>query len=67
MRWETSGTHRVPHDDVDIGAEGVVYVLGDVEVDKVTEMVVHVHPCWENKCYFTECRSVSGLKEYLQV
>lgn len=44
-QWEKAGTHRVPHDDVDIGAEGVVDVLGDVEVDKVTEVMVHVHPC----------------------
>lgn len=45
---ETSGTHRVPHDDVDIWAEGVVDVLGYVEVNKVTEVVVHVHPYLKN-------------------
>lgn len=41
-------THRIPHDNVDVCAEGVVDVLRYVEVDKVTEVVVHVHPCSEN-------------------
>lgn len=36
-------THRIPHDDVDVCAEGVVDVLRYVEIDKVTEVVVHVH------------------------
>lgn len=34
--------HRVPHDDVDVRAEGIVDVLGYVEVDKITEVVIHV-------------------------
>ena len=39
MNW----THRVPHDDADVSAEGVVDVLRDVQVDKVTKVMVHVH------------------------
>lgn len=47
-----SGTHRVPHDDVDIWAEGVVDVLGYVEVNEVTEVVVHVYPYLKNTLLF---------------
>lgn len=42
-------THRIPHDDVYVWAERVVNVLWDVKVDKVAEMVVHVHPCLGKK------------------
>lgn len=50
LHWNcsASGTHRVPHDDVDIWAERVVDMLGYVEVNKVTEVVVHVHPYLKN-------------------
>lgn len=41
-------THRIPHDDVDVCTEGVVDVLWYVEIDKVTEVVVHVHT-WSEK------------------
>lgn len=41
---DTTGTHRIPHDNVDICVKGIVNVLGDIEIDKVAEMVVHVHP-----------------------
>lgn len=44
-------THRVPHDDVDVWAEGVVDVLRYVEVNKVTEVVVHVHPWREENAH----------------
>lgn len=40
-------TYRIPHDNVDVCAEGVVDVLRYVEIDKVTEVVVHVHTCSE--------------------
>lgn len=42
IRWWIR-THRVPHDDVNVWAEGVVDVLGYVKVNKVTEVMVHVH------------------------
>lgn len=35
--------YRVPHDEVDVSAEGVVEVLRDVQVDKIAEVMVHVH------------------------
>ncbi len=38
-------TYCVPHDNVYVTAEGIVEVLRDVEVDKVTEMMVHIHSC----------------------
>lgn len=42
-------TYGVPHHDVHVCAEGVVNVLSDVEIEKVTEVVVHVHTqCWES-------------------
>lgn len=42
-------THRVPHDDEDVRAEGIVNVLRDIQVDKVTKMMVHVHPYQKNR------------------
>lgn len=38
-------TYCVPHDNAYVTAEGIVEVLGDVEVNKVTEVMVHVHSC----------------------
>lgn len=41
-------THRVPHHDVHVGAEGVVHVLRDVQVQEVAEVVIHVNT-WRRK------------------
>ena len=41
---EQNVTYRVPHYDVDISTESVVDMLCDVQVHKVTEMVVHIYP-----------------------
>lgn len=41
-------TYGVPHHDVHICTEGIVNVLSDVEIEKITEVVVHVNTqCWE--------------------
>ena len=42
-RQSEEAPHRVPDEDIDISGEGVVEVLGDVQIDIVTEVVVHVH------------------------
>lgn len=39
------GTYCVPHDNVDIGAEGVVNMLCNIEIHKITEMVIHIYTC----------------------
>lgn len=38
-------TYSVPHDNVDIHAEGVDNMLGDVKIYKITKMVVHINTC----------------------
>jgi len=35
-------THSVPHDNVDVGEKRAVDVLRRIDVDEVTEMMVHV-------------------------
>lgn len=36
-------TYGVPHDDVHIGAEGIIHVLSNVEIDEIAEVVIHVN------------------------
>ena len=47
LRWtgrqSEEASHRIPDEDVDVHGERVVEVLGDVQVNVVTEVVVHVH------------------------
>lgn len=38
-------TYRVPHHNVNIGGERIVEVIGGVQVDEVTKMVVHINSC----------------------
>lgn len=43
-------TYGVPHHDVHVRAERIVNVLSEVEIQEVTEVVVHVNTwCWERK------------------
>lgn len=55
-------TYSVPHNNVDVTAEGVVEVLGDVQIDKVAEMMVHVHP-WEDNDQMTTRDAEIRLKQ----
>lgn len=42
-------THRVPHHDVHVGAERVVHVLSEVQVQEVAEVVIHVNTWRQRK------------------
>jgi len=35
-------TYSVPHDNIDVGNERAIDVLRHVDVDEVTEMMIHV-------------------------
>lgn len=62
LRWAAEYcTYCVPHEDFDVSAEGVVDVLGNVQVDKVTEVMVHVHPCEKDTFRFVHHISVHLL------
>lgn len=41
-------TYSVPHDYVDISTEGIIDMLGNVKIHKITEVMVHVNT-WERK------------------
>lgn len=59
-------TYCVPHDDVYVTAEGIVEVLRDVEVNKVTEMMVHVHSCKrqaKHACFFKKTLALVETKQ----
>lgn len=36
-------TYSVPHDYVDISTEGIIDMLGNVKIDKITEVMVHIN------------------------
>lgn len=64
VKWRRAAeccTYRIPHEDIDVSAEGVVDVLGNVQVDKVTEVMVHVHPCEKDTFRFVHHISVHLL------
>ena len=57
QRRERALTYGVPHDDVHICAEGIVNVLSEVEIQEVTEVVVHVNTWrWERENTVNERR-----------
>lgn len=57
-RSERALTYGVPHHDVHVCTERIVHVLGDVEVEKITEVVVHVNTwCWERERHIQQVQS----------
>lgn len=36
-------TYGVPHDYVDISTEGIIYMLCNIKIDEITEVMVHIN------------------------
>lgn len=47
-RLKAQQTYSIPHDYVDISAEGIINMLRNIKIDEITEVMVHINT-WERK------------------
>lgn len=40
---QKASSYRVPHHNVHVCAKGIVNMLGNVKIDEITEVVIHVN------------------------